>query len=99
MFAAGNRRPLAAISAGKRNATPVLDLLFAAVGWFAITEERSQVVTFSTPLHEAHYRFFIQNPAELYNLKAYTSTLTKWTWLMFLAWIIITPPILFILAR
>ena len=76
-----------------------MDLLFAAVGWFAITEERSQVVTFSTPLHEAHYRFFIQNPAELYNLKAYTSTLTKWTWLMFLAWIIITPPILFILAR
>ena len=72
---------------------------FSAIGWFAITQQRSQAITFSTPIDEVFYSFFIQNPIESYNLKAYTSTLKDLTWLMFLAWIIVTPPILFIVAR
>ena len=72
---------------------------FSAMGYFAITQQRSQAITFSTPLDEVHYMFFIQNPSESYNLTAYTSTLKNMTWLVFLVWIIVAPPILFIVAR
>ena len=72
---------------------------FAAVADFTITEQRSNVITFSTPLEQIYHAVFIQNPVNSFNFVAFTSPLTNLTWLIFLAWITATPPILFFLAR
>ena len=66
---------------------------------FTVTEQRSEVITFSTPLDQVYHAIIIQNPINAYNYEAYTSPLTTITWLMFLVWIIATPPILFIVSR
>ena len=70
-----------------------------AVTDFTITEQRNRVMTFSTPLDEIYHAIIIQNPVNTYHFEAYTSPLTNLTWLILLAWIIATPPILFIVAR
>ena len=66
---------------------------------FMITEARSEVVSFSTPIDDVFHTVFIQNPIASYNYAAYTSPLTNITWIMFLVWSLVTPPILYILAR
>ena len=66
---------------------------------FTVTEQRSRAITFSTPLDQIYHAIIIQNPINVYNYEAYTSPLTTITWLMFLVWIIATPPILFIVSR
>ena len=70
-----------------------------AVADFTVTEERSKAITFSNPLDEIYHAIIIQNPVNAYNYEAYTSPLANETWLMILAWIIATPPILFIVSR
>ena len=70
-----------------------------AVADFTITEERSKAITFSTLLDEIYHAIIIQNPVNAYHYEAYTSALTNETWLMILAWIVATPPILFIASR
>ena len=70
-----------------------------AVTDFTITEQRSRVMKFSTPLDEIYCAIIIQNPVNTYHFEAYTSPLTNVTWLILLAWIIATPPILFIVSR
>ena len=70
-----------------------------AVADFTVTEERSKAITFSNPLDDIYHAIIIQNPVNAYNYEAYTSTLTNGTWLMILAWIIATSPILFIASR
>ena len=69
------------------------------MAWFAATEQRSHVVSFSAPLGVTYPSILIRNPAHAINLKAYTSTLTNLTWLLFLTWVVATPPILYIVAR
>ena len=76
-----------------------MEYIFPAVAPFTITEQRSQVIKFSTPLHDVWDEIFIKNPIDAFNFEAYTSPITDVTWLLFLAWIIATPPILFIVAR
>ena len=56
-------------------------------------------MTFSTPLDQIYHVVFIPNPVNTLNYYAYTSPLTNLTWLIFLAWITATPPILFLVAR
>ena len=70
-----------------------------AVADFTVTEERSKAITFSNPLDEIYHAIIIQNPVNAYNYEAYTSPLANETWLMILALIITTPPILFIASR
>ena len=38
---------------------------------FAVTQERSTVITFASPLFEVYYSLFIKNPAEIFNIMAY----------------------------
>ena len=75
------------------------DLFSAAVTDFTITEARSKVITFSNPIEDILHAVFIQNPLASYNYNAFTSPLADVTWLMFLVWALVTPPILYILAR
>ena len=56
-------------------------------------------MTFSTPLEEIYHAVFIENPVNTFHFYAYTSPLTNLTWLILLAWIMATPPILFLVAR
>ena len=71
----------------------------SAVTDFTITEARSKVISFSNSIDDIFHVVFIQNPIASYNYEAYTSPLANVTWLMFLAWALVTPPILYILAR
>ena len=64
-----------------------------------MTEARSEVITFSNSIDDIFHVVFIQNPTASYNYEAYTSPLANVTWLMFLAWALVMPPILYILAR
>ena len=56
-------------------------------------------MTFSTQLDQIYHAVFIQNPVNSFHYYAYTSPLTNLTWLILLAWIAVTPPILFLVAR
>ena len=56
-------------------------------------------MTFSTPLGEIYHAIFVQNPAKAYNFEAYTSELSNVAWSVIVLWIILTPPILFAVAR
>ena len=71
----------------------------AAVTVLTITEARSSVMSFSNPIDDIFHSVFIQNPIDVYNYDAYTSPLADEAWLMFLIWALVTPPILYILAR
>ena len=73
--------------------------LFIAVTDFTVTEQRSSVMKFSTPLDQVYHAIFIRNPAKAYNYKAYTSQLSDIAWCMIGVWIILTPPLLFVVAR
>ena len=65
-----------------------------------MTEARSRVMTFSTPLDERYHAVYIPNPTGTgYNIESYTLPLTNITWLIIIGWIMLTPPILFIVAR
>ena len=66
---------------------------------FTVTAERSRVMTFSTPLDEIYHAIIIQNPINTYHYEAYTDPFTTTTWSMLLAWVIATPPIMFIVSR
>ena len=75
-------------------------MYIAAAGLeFTVTEARSKVISFSTSIDDIIHAVFIQNPTVSYNYAAYTSPLADATWLMFLMWALVTPPILYILAR
>ena len=56
-------------------------------------------MTFSTPLEQIYHMIFIQNPINTWHVEAYISPLTTMSWIMTFAWIIATPPILFIVSR
>lgn len=72
---------------------------FTAVTDFTITKERGRVMTFSTPLDQIYHVVVIRNPLSTYHFEAYTLPLTNMTWLILLTWIIVTPPVLFIVSR
>ena len=76
-----------------------LPILLTAVTDFTVTEERSRVITFSTPLDQIYHAIIIQNPINTYHFEAYTSPFTTTTWSMLFSWIVATPPVLFIVSR
>ena len=75
------------------------NLFLTAVTDFTITEARSEVISFSNSIDDIFHVVFIQNPIAAYNYYAYTSPLANAAWLMFLLWTLLTPPILYVLAR
>ena len=62
---------------------------------FTITESRSTVVTFASPINMIYHSLFIKNPAETFNYTAYIEPI-HWTgWVAILVMIFVVPPLLF----
>ena len=62
---------------------------------FTITESRSTVVTFASPINMIYFSLFIKNPAETFNYTAYIEPI-HWTGCVaILVMIFVVPPLLF----
>jgi hypothetical protein len=58
------------------------NVIIPAVTDFTVTQERSEVMTFATPITEIYNSFFVKNPADVPNYQAYTQSFHWKVWLM-----------------
>ena len=70
-----------------------------AVATFAISLERSTVMTFATPVMEVYWTLFVKNPADVYNYMAYIEPMYPDAWVGMLVFLASTPPILYLTVR
>ena len=70
-----------------------------AVTDFTITEARSKVMTFSTPMDQIYNSIFLPNPTNSYSYFAYLNPFTKNSWYMLLVWVLAASPIIHVLLR
>ena len=66
---------------------------------FAVTQERSTVITFASPMFEVYYALFIKNPAEIFNIMAYIEPMHWLTWVGMLVLLATVPPLLYLAVR
>ena len=66
---------------------------------FTVTQERSAVLTFATPITQIYHTLFIKNPAEKFNFMAYTEQFHWLAWFGLLVLLATMPPILFLSLR
>ena len=66
---------------------------------FAVTEERSTVMTFTNTISESYHSLFIKNPAETYNLMAYIEPMHSLTWIGLFVLLATVPPLLYLAVR
>ena len=66
---------------------------------FAVTQERSTVITFASPLFEVYYALFIKNPAETFNIMAYIEPMQWLAWVGMLVLLATVPPLLYLAVR
>ena len=66
---------------------------------FAVTEERSTVMTFTNTISESYHSLFIKNPAETFNLMAYIEPMHSLTWIGLFVLLATVPPLLHLAVR
>ena len=66
---------------------------------FAVTQERSTVITFASPIFEVYYSLFIKNPAEIFNVMAYIEPMHWLAWVGMLVLLATVPPLLYLAVR
>ena len=66
---------------------------------FAVTEERSTVMTFTNTISESYHSLFIKNPAETFNLMAYIEPMHWLTWIGLFVLLATVPPLLYLAVR
>ena len=66
---------------------------------FAVTEERSTVMTFTNTISESYHSLFIKNPAETFNLMAYIDPMHWLTWMGLFVLLATVPPLLYLAVR
>ena len=66
---------------------------------FTVTEERSTVMTFASPITKNYHTLFIKNPAEKFNLLAYIEPMDWLVWICLFILLATVPPILFLAIR
>ena len=66
---------------------------------FAVTEERSTVMTFTNTISESYHSLFIKNPAETFNLMAYIEPMHWLTWIGLFVLLATLPPLLYLAVR
>ena len=70
-----------------------------AVTDFTVTNERSAVMTFATPIIQIYHVLFIKNPAETFNYTAYIEPMHWLSWVGIFVFILTLPPLLFMTTR
>ena len=66
---------------------------------FAVTQERSTVITFASPIFEVYYSLFIKNPAEIFNFMAYIEPMNWLAWVGMFVLLATVPPLLYLAVR
>ena len=66
---------------------------------FAVTQERSTVITFASPMFEVYYSLFVKNPAENFNIMAYIEPMHWLAWVGMLVLLATVPPLLYLAVR
>ena len=66
---------------------------------FTVTQERSAVMTFATPITEIYHSLFIMNPAEKFNFTAYIEPMHWSGWVGLLVFIATIPAFLYLTVR
>ena len=66
---------------------------------FAVTQERSTVITFASPLFEVYYALVIKNPAETFNIMAYIEPMQWLAWVGIFVFLATVPPLLYLAVR
>ena len=66
---------------------------------FTVTEERSTVMTFASPITQIYHTLFIKNPAEKNNLLAYIEPMNWLTWIGLFVLLATVPPFLYLAIR
>ena len=66
---------------------------------FTVTQERSAVMTFASPITQIYHTLFIKNPAENFNFMAYIEPLHWFAWIGLLVLLATVPPILCLAIR
>ena len=66
---------------------------------FAVTQARSTVIAFASPLFEVYYTLVIKNPAEIFNIMAYIEPMQWLAWVGMLVLLATVPPLLYLAVR
>ena len=66
---------------------------------FTVTEKRSTVVTFASPITEVFHTLFVKNPAESYNVMAYIKPMHWFAWICLFVLLATVPPLLHLAIR
>ena len=66
---------------------------------FAVTKERSTVISFTDTISESYHSLFIKNPAETFNLMAYIEPMHWLTWIGLFVLLATVPPLLYLAVR
>ena len=66
---------------------------------FTVTEERSTVMTFASPITQIYHTLFIKNPAEKFNLLAYVEPMHWIAWVGLFLLLATVPLILYLTIR
>ena len=74
-------------------------ILFLATTSFTHTRIRQEVISFSLPLTFSSFGVFIKNPANIFNYTAYLETLTYWSWLAILVFLMFISISLYAIMR
>ena len=70
-----------------------------AAATFAISLERSTVMTFATPVMEVYFSLFVKNPADVFNFMAYIEPMHWLAWIGMLVCLASVPPLLYLAVR
>ena len=66
---------------------------------FTVTQERSAVMTFASPITQIYHSLFIKNPTETFNYMAYIEPLHYLSWVFVGVFCTVTPPAIFLTAK
>ena len=66
---------------------------------FAVSQERSTVITFASPIYETYFSLFIKNPSETFNIMAYIEPMHLLAWVGMFVLLATVPPLLYLAVR
>ena len=70
-----------------------------ATASFMVTQQRSTVITFASPISDAYSSLFIKNPADIFNIMAYIEPMQWLAWVGMLVLLATVPPLLYLAVR
>ena len=70
-----------------------------AAATMAVSQERSTVMTFASPIFEIYYSLFIKNPADIFNIMAYIEPMHWLAWICMFVLLATVPPLLYLAIR